>query len=148
MKIKMGLGIAAVIGFGLMLLAIAVYRGRTGIAISAKGVRLVSFEDQRGQTTKAQLKEGMQSLADGVSAAYGELRKTYPQLKGHLRGNLRTKPDGTVLNFADIHSQFTPVLPPKAFSDFVGGSFGSNPRFPAVGSGLYLMIDFQLEPNG
>ena len=73
-------------------------------AVSPKGVRLVSFEDLRGQTTKAQLKEGMQSLAEGVSAAYDELRKTYPQLKGHLRGCLMTKPDGTVLNFADIHS--------------------------------------------
>jgi len=148
MKIKMPLRIAAVVGIGLVLLAIAVCRGRTSAAISAKGVRHVSFEDQRGQTTKAQLKEGMQSLAEGVSAAYGELRKTYPQLKGHLRGNLRTKPDGTVLNFSDIHSQFTPVLPPNAFSEFIRGSFGTNPRFPAVGSGLYLTIDFQLEPNG
>ena len=145
---KMRLGSAAVVGFGLMLLAIAVFRGRTGVAISAEGVRLVSFEDQRGQTTKAQLKEGMQSLAEGVSAAYGELRKTYPQLKGHLRGSLRTKPDGTVLNFGDIHSQFTPVLPPEAFSELIRGSFGAHPRFPAVGSGLYLTIDFQLEPNG
>jgi hypothetical protein len=148
MKIKKPLGIAAVVGFGLMLLAIAVCCGRTGAAISAKGVRHVSFEDQRGQTTKAQLKEGMQSLADGVSAAYGELRKTYPQLKGHFRGSLHTKPDGTVLNFTDIHSQFTPVLPPEAFSKLIRGIVGASPRFPAVGSGLYLAIDFQLEPNG
>jgi hypothetical protein len=118
------------------------------MAVSAPGVRLVSFEDQRGQTSKAQLKEGMQSLADGVSAAYGELRKTYPQLKGHLRVILQTKPDGTVLNFSDIDSQFTPVLPPEAFKEFLIGSFGSNARFPAAGSRLYLRVDFQLEPNG
>ena len=90
----------------------------------------------------------MQTLAEGVSAAYGELRKTYPQLKGHLRGNLQIKPDGTVLNFTDVDSQFTPVLPPKAFGEFIGGSFEVNPKFPAVGSGLLLTTDFQLEPNG
>ena len=118
----------------------------TGNAVSAPEVRLVSVEIQSGQATQSQLKEGMQSVAKEVSLAFADLRKTYLQLNGRLRGNLRIKPDGTVLSFTDMHSQFTPVLPPKAFADFVGGSFGPNCRFPVLGNTLVLTIDVQLEP--
>lgn len=116
-------------------------------AVSAQGVHLTSCKVQEGQATKAQLEQGLKAAAQGMSVAYAELRKTTPQLKGNLRGIVRIKPDGTVLSFADIHSEFIPILSKQALSDFIGASFGPSCRFPSVGSALTLQVDFELEPG-
>jgi outer membrane murein-binding lipoprotein Lpp len=116
-------------------------------AVSAQGVQLTSCKAQEGHATKAQLEQGLKAAAQGMSAAYAELQKTTPQLKGHLRGIVRIKPDGTVLSFTDIHSEFMPILSKQAFSDFIGAGFGPSCRFPSVGSALALQVDFELEPG-
>lgn len=118
----------------------------TAVAVSAQGVRLVSFQFQSGETTQVHLQDGMQKVAEEVSTAYAVLNKTYPKLSGNLRGTLRIKPDGTILSFTDIHSEFTPILPQKTFSDFVAASFRPNCRFPEGERGFTLLIDFWLEP--
>jgi len=116
-------------------------------AVSAPGVRLTSCEVKGGHASGAQLEQGLMTAVQGMSAAYTNLLNTTPQLKGHLRGILRVEPDGTVLNFSDIHSEFTPSSAKQALIDLIRASFGPRCRFPTVGNVLSLQIDFELAPG-
>jgi hypothetical protein len=116
-------------------------------AVSAPGVRLTSCKVEGGPATRAQLEQGLRTAVLGMSAAYTNLLNTTPQLKGHFRGILRVEPDGTVLNFADIHSEFSPPLAKQALINLMGASFGPGCRFPTVGNVLRLQIDCELAPG-
>jgi acyl carrier protein len=94
------------------------------------------------------LQQGLQAAAETLSGVYAESRKTYPELKGHLRGSFHIEPNGTPRLFMESGSSFTPVEGKGISDDFVGVTFGGKWKFPAVGKDLMLTVDYELEPGG
>jgi hypothetical protein len=125
--------------------------GKTGapstISVKATGVRLTAFKIEAGKASEPELRRGLQAAADALSMVYAESRKTYPQLKGHLRGTFHIEPDGTPRMFIERGSEFTPVEGKGVSDDFVGATFGGKWRFPRVGADLMVTIDYELEPG-
>jgi hypothetical protein len=115
------------------------------VTASAPGIRLVSFKVEAGKVTEEQLKSGLQSAAEALSVVCAESRKTYPQLKGHLRGTFHIEADGTVRMFVERGSVFTPPEAKGVSDDFVGATFGGKWKFPRVGTDLLLAIDYEIE---
>jgi len=116
-------------------------------SISAPGIQLRSFKIEAGRISDAQLKEGLQSAANALSAVYAEKRKTYPQLKGHLRGTAHIEASGTIRMFAERNSEFTPPEGKSISEDFIGATFGGKWKFPAIGKDVMLTVDFELAPG-
>lgn len=115
--------------------------------VTAQGVRLVAVKIEAGKASSKQLQEGLQSAAEVLSSILAEARKSWPQLKGNLRGTFRVEPDGTPRMFMEKGSEFTPPEGSKVSDDFIAATFGGKWKFPQLGSDLMLTVDFMIETN-
>jgi len=115
------------------------------ISATAPGVRLASSQVEAGKVTEKQLQQGLQSAANALSAVYAEARKSYPQLKGHLRGTFHIEANGNARVFMERGSEFTPVEGKSISDNFVAATFGGKWKFPPVGNNLMVTVDFALE---